>query len=86
MAGQSHLTLKTKNPHLEVPSKLLEVAEVVGNLVEKGLVEDQLMGPALRAWLAEIESQSEARSDEPKEKRKTRADPLEDRCVINVIS
>ena len=39
-----------------VPSKLLEVAKVVGNLVIQGLVEDQLMGPALEARLAELES------------------------------
>ena len=61
VATQSHLTLKAKNPYLVVPSKLLEVAEVVGNLVSQGLVEDQLMGPALRARLAELESLNEAR-------------------------
>ena len=62
MATQSHLTLKVKNPYLVIPSKLLEVAEVVGNLVSQGLVEDELMGPALRARLAELESLNETRS------------------------
>ena len=56
VAGKSHFTLKTKIPYLVVPSKLLEVAKVVGNLVIQGLVEDQLMGPALEARLAELES------------------------------
>ena len=61
VAGKSHFTLKTKIPYLVVPSKLLEVAKVVGNLVIQGLVEDQLMGPALETRLAELESQSDAR-------------------------
>ena len=54
VASQSFITLKPQNQDLEIPAKLLECAEVVGDLVSKGLVDQQLMGPALRARQEEL--------------------------------
>ena len=54
VASQSFITFKPLNQELEIPSKLVECAEVVADLVSRGLVDQGLMGPALRARNEEL--------------------------------
>jgi len=54
VASQSFITLKPLNQELEIPSKLVECAEIVADLVNRGLVDQRLMGPALRARNEEL--------------------------------
>ena len=59
-AAQMLMAQKSDTSNLELPKKHKEVCEAVHDLVERGLVQEALMGAQLKRRLAELKGEEEA--------------------------
>ena len=59
-AAQMLMAQKSDTSNLELPKKHKEVCEAVPDLVERGLVQEALMGAQLKRRLAELKGEEEA--------------------------
>ena len=59
-AAQVLLAQKSDTSNLELPKKQRELCEVVNELVQKGLIQETLMGAQLKRRLAELQGEEEA--------------------------
>ena len=59
-AAQTLMAQKSDTSNLELPKKHKEVCEAVPDLVERGLVQEALMGAQLKRRLAELKGEEEA--------------------------
>ncbi len=59
-AAQVLLAQKSDTSNMELPKKQKELCEVVNKLVQKGLIQETLMGAQLKRRLAELKGEEEA--------------------------
>ena len=59
-AAQVLLAQKSDTSNMELPKKQKELCEVVNELVQKGLIQETLMGAQLKRRLAELKGEEEA--------------------------
>jgi len=59
-AAQVLLAQKSDTSNMELPKKQKELCEVVNKLVQKGLIQETLMGAQLKRRLAELQGEEEA--------------------------
>jgi len=59
-AAQVLLAQKSDTSNMELPKKQKELCEVVNELVQKGLIQETLMGAQLKRRLAELQGEEEA--------------------------